>query len=86
MKRHQPVAERQEHHERATTAAVIARMIRKATKPARLAFIAWESQRSDEEFADLVALIENARVALGRAHARRQQIATKRTLIELEAA
>lgn len=78
MKRHQPVAERQEHHERATTAAVIARMIRKL----RLRLIALEAARCEEDIEALAAAQEYAAARMRTMHRQHVQIVARRMAIE----
>lgn len=73
---------RPNHQERAQTANRLTRLIRVVMKPIRLRRLAVEADRADDEFSDVVALIEICQAALPMLQRRRVQIAAKRMLVE----
>lgn len=83
MKRtHTQDPERYAHHERASVADRISRAVRKAMRPAKLALIAWQAQRSDETYAALVDLQDSVQKALRREAHKRVAISARRQAIQ----
>lgn len=83
MKRiHTADPERAVHHERASIAVRLARKLKRALRPARLAIIAWQAQRSDEHLAALIDMEHSIQRALRRENIRRVEISAKRMAVQ----